>query len=94
MVSDPQIPLAPLNVDEIAPPTPELELVARRRVDEIIKAWAHRLSVWGSGGTHDGKGNRVEETFSIADLAVAAYVQGVRDTAATNASMGRSSPTK
>lgn len=68
-----------IDVDEIAPPTPELEQVAERRVHDIIKEWARRLHIWGTHGTHGPKGERIDETFSIRDLAVACYMQGSRD---------------
>jgi len=74
----------PLNVDEIAPPTSGLEATARHRVDEIVKAWAHRLSVWGSTTLYGPGGTKLDETFSLVDLAVASYVQGARDAIAVS----------
>jgi hypothetical protein len=75
-----------VDVDLIAPPTPEIEAVARSRTNEIVKEWGRLLSVWGTSGTHGKDGEHVRETFTIEDLAIACYVQGVRDTTAVAAS--------
>jgi len=76
-----------IDVDAIAPATPELWKVARRRCDPIIKAWAARIAIWGTGGLHGHDGNLTDETFTLRDLAMSAYVQGARDATAVAVTM-------
>ena len=76
-----------IDVDAVAPATPELWEVARRRCDPIIKAWAARLAIWGTGGLMEHEGKRTDEVFSLRDLAMAAYVQGARDATAIAVNM-------
>ena len=73
-----------LNVDEIAPLTPEILEVARHRTHDIIREWARQLSVWGTTELHGPDGPK-SEVPTLAHLVMAAYSQGVRDTAAVAA---------
>ena len=71
-----------IDVDEIAPPTPELERLAEHRTHEILSEWGRRVHVWGTHGLHNRDGSLDDQTFSLRDLAVACYMQGSRDAVA------------
>lgn len=71
-----------LDVDEIAPLTPELLQLARSRSDEIVKEWGRLAHIWGTGGLWAPDGSLIEKAPTIPELAAACYAQGVRDAVA------------
>lgn len=73
-----------INVDEIAPMTPELWAMAKRRCSEIVQAFGKSMSIWGTQTVHGPEGE-VNEVPTIAQLAAVCYAQGVRGTAAVAA---------
>jgi len=76
-----------IDVDELAPVTPGLWRLAESRTDDILKAWGKRLAIFGSAELNEGPHGRTTSTFTIRELAMAAYVQGARDAVAVAVSM-------
>lgn len=75
-----------LDVDAIAPSTPELEAVAINRTDAIVKEWARLLSIHGMMRLPSAAGDEATERITgLRALAIACYVQGARDASAVAA---------
>jgi len=79
------MPETPINVDEIAPITEDLLVLATRRTDGILRAWGKQIACYGTAPIHHHDGAPNHGVPTLRQLVIAAYAQGVRDTAAAAA---------